>query len=269
MDFWVDPSRIRMEFVLERGKVSPYVANMEIRYLRATFNFGKKRKWISSNPVDGIGFLPVEKRIKHVPPPEDIDKLTAVADPDTQDYLWALRETMGRMSEINRMTWEDVNLEDGYVALYTRKKKGGNLTPRKVWMTDKLAEVLSRRYANRDKSKPWVFWHTYWSSKMGEKLQGPYQDRKKFMKTLCRKAGVRYFRFHALRHSGASVMDNNNVPIGTIQKILGHENRSTTEIYLHSIGQAERDTMSIYERARRKSHTESHTETKKDSSQSA
>ena len=54
-------------------------------------------------------------------------------------------------------------------------------------------------------------------------------------------------------------MDNNNVPIGTIQRILGHENRSTTEIYLHSIGQAEREAMSVYERARKKSHTDSHT----------
>jgi integrase len=55
-------------------------------------------------------------------------------------------------------------------------------------------------------------------------------------------------------------MDNGNVPIGTIQRILGHENRSTTEIYLHSIGHAEREAMSVYELARKKSHIESHTE---------
>jgi integrase len=251
------------QFILERRGVSPYVGNMEVKCLRATFNFAKKRKWVSSNPLDGIDMFPVEKRVRYVPPSEDIDKVIAAADPDTQDYLWALRESMGRMSEINRMTWEDVNLEDGYVILYTRKKKGGNLTPRKVWMTDELLEVLSRRYEERDKSKPWVFWHTYWSSKTGKKEQGPYQNRRKFMRTLCRKAGVRYFRFLPLRHSGASIMDNNNVPIGTIQRILGHENRTTTEVYLHSIGQAEREAMSIYERARKKSHTESHTEVTK------
>jgi len=48
-------------------------------------------------------------------------------------------------------------------------------------------------------------------------------------------------------------MDNNDVPIGAIQKILGHENRTTTEIYLHSIGNAERDTIEIYEQAIQKS----------------
>jgi integrase len=79
------------------------------------------------------------------------------------------------------------------------------------------------------------------------------------MWNLCEKAEVKYFRFHALRHAGASIMDNNNVPIGAIQKILGHENRSTTEIYLHSFGMAEREAISIYELARQKSHIESHT----------
>jgi integrase len=67
------------------------------------------------------------------------------------------------------------------------------------------------------------------------------------MKNLCQKAGVPYFRFHALRHFGASTLDNANVNIGAIQRLLGHENRSTTEIYLHSIGEAEREAMRVFE----------------------
>lgn len=70
----------------------------------------------------------------------------------------------------------------------------------------------------------------------GREVIGPYKDRKKLMKSLCNKAGVRYFRFHTIRHSGASLMDQCNVPMGAIQKVLGHESRRTTEIYLHSAG---------------------------------
>ena len=103
-----------------------------------------------------------------------------------------------------------------------------------------------------------MFWHTYISSKTGEKKEGPFKDRKKFMKTLCQKAGVRYFRFHALRHSGASVMDNNNVPLGAIQRILGHENRTTTEIYLHNLGESDRKAIEVFEKARENSHINSH-----------
>jgi integrase len=246
-------------FILQRGKTSAFTANKEIRYLRSMFNFGKKRGLIKENPVDGIDFLPVSKKLKHVPTPGDIDLVIEMADCDTRDYLWVIRESLGRMSEINQLTWDDVNLDARYVVLYTRKKKGGHRTPRKIPMTARLHEVLSRRYEERDPSKPWVFWHECISSKTKGKYVGPYQDRKRFMQTLCREAGVPYFRFHALRHSRASVMETNNVPIGSIQRILGHENRSTTEIYIHSICDAERSAMDVFERARQKSHTESHT----------
>lgn len=201
------------KFILERSRLSPATANREIRYLRATFNFGKKRNLTQDNPLDGLEFLPVEKVLRHVPSPADVDKVIAAADPEIQDYLWTIRETLGRMSEINRLKWTDVNLEEHYIVLYTRKKEGGNLTPRKVPMTQTLLQVLERRHGNRDPNQPWVFWHTYRSSntyrssKTGEVRKGPYQDRKKFMKILCKKAGVKYFRFHALRHSGASLMD--------------------------------------------------------------
>ncbi len=251
-----------LAFVLKRRKVSPITANKEIRYLRATFNHGVKKRYIKENPAEGMDFFPVEKRVKYVPLPTDLDKVMAMAEPETRDYLCVLRETMARVSEVNRLTWDDVNLQERHVILYTRKKKGGHLTPRKVPMTDKLHDVLARLHAGRDRKKPWVFWHTCTSSKTGETLIGPYQDRKKIMATLCKKAGVRYFRYHAFRHSGATVMENNHVPLGSIQRILGHENRSTTEIYLHSLGDSERSAMAIFERATGNSHTVSHTKEK-------
>ncbi|MFH2122739.1 MAG: site-specific integrase [Pseudomonadota bacterium] len=248
------------KFVLTRHKVSSHTANMEIRYLRATFNFGKKRKLIDFNPVDGLAFLPVDKRIKYVPPVEDIEKIIRVADPGTQDYLITICDTMARVSEVNNLCWNDVNLTNRYVILYTRKKRGGHLTPRKVPMTLRLFEILSKRNAARDPKRPWVYWHRYFDSKAGVWKEAPYKDRKLIMRSLCKKAGVQYFRFHALRHAGASIMDNNQVPIGTIQRILGHENRSTTEIYLHNLGNSEVEAMMILERGMQASHTNSHTD---------
>lgn len=66
--------------------------------------------------------------------------------------------------------------------------------------------------------------------------------------------------WQAYRKDTLNSYNINNVPIGSIQKILGHEQRTTTEIYLHSIGEAEKQAMVIYEAARKKSHTKSHTE---------
>jgi integrase len=228
-------------------------------WVSATFNFGKKKKYIEVNPTDETEFFPVDKQEKYIPSLWDIALVLEVADCNTRDYLETMRETLGRMSEINNLAWDDVDLERRHVVLYTRKKKRGDRTPRRVPMTNRLHEILTRRHTRRDSSKPWVFWHECISSKTKEPYVGPFQDRKRIMRKLCNAAGVKYFRFHALRHAGASLMDAANVPIGSIQRILGHEHRKTTEIYLHGMTDAERDAMDVFERARTNSHTESHT----------
>lgn len=100
--------------LFERRTVSSYTANQDLKYLRATFNFGIGQKLIAADPTKGIKFFPVEKKVKHVPTSIEIDKVIAATDPDTQDYLWTIRETMGRVSEINRLLWEDVNFSGRY-----------------------------------------------------------------------------------------------------------------------------------------------------------
>jgi len=40
--------------------------------------------------------------------------------------------------------------------------------------------------------------------------------------------------------------------VSSIQKLLGHESRLTTEIYLHSLGESEKEAMVIFERASQK-----------------
>ena len=115
---------------------------------------------------------------------------------------------MARVSEVNRLSWDDVNLERRYLVLYTRKKRGGHLTPRKVPLTQRLHEILGRRFSVRDEAVPWVFWRFNVDQQTGERKPAPYNDRRELIKNLCNKAGVRHFRFHALRHAGASIMDN-------------------------------------------------------------
>jgi len=62
--------------------------------------------------------------MRYIPPVEDIDRVIAAAKADIKDYLWTIRDTMARVGEINRLTWDDVVFEGetGYVVLYTRKK---------------------------------------------------------------------------------------------------------------------------------------------------
>jgi len=127
---------------------------------------------------------------------------------------------MGRMSEVNRLKWDDVDLENRFIIIiYAEKKRAPNSTENP--MPERSFKSLQCRYANPDTDKPWIFWHRYWDRKKQEWSEAPFKDRKKIMTTLCRNAGVRYFRYHAPRHFCASLLDSANVPIGSIQRILG------------------------------------------------
>ncbi len=186
-------------YLKKRLRVSAHVANKELQYLRATFNFGVKKSLITLNPTDGIEFFPIDKRKKYVPPKEDILKVIAAGDPEAQQYLWTIILTAGRVGEINNLTWDDVNFEKRLVTLWTRKRKGGNREPREIPMIQNLYNILEHRFKHRDPQIPWVFWHTYWSRRAGGWVKGPYADRKKLMANLCEDAKVKYFRYHALQ----------------------------------------------------------------------
>lgn len=129
------------KFIRERKREgSAATANKEIRYLRAAFNFARKKQWIKYSPLDGIEFLPVDKPIRYTPTSEEIDKVIAVAGadpwlakryPDTVDYLMTFRDTLGRMSEINRLEWErDVNLKERYLSSTPGRSTGALLQGR-------------------------------------------------------------------------------------------------------------------------------------------
>lgn len=239
----ITTAMVQMYLKEVRKAISAQTANKELRGLRAMFNFGIKKpnRWFMHNPTDDIDFFPVEKKKKYVPPIKDVIAVLLAASGEVQDYLWTIALTLGRMSEINRLEKDDLDFENGTVTLYTRKSKNGDLVPREIPMTKRLREVLLRRL--KGNNTPWVFHHTYYSRKTMEWVTGPYTDRKRIMKTLCEKTSVRYFRFHPIRHFGASVLIKEGVDPRTIQDLLGHANFKTTEIYLHSFSGSNKEAM--------------------------
>lgn len=204
-------------------------ANRHLKDLNALYNWAIKTEILRSNPFRSIDPFPEEPFVKYVPPPEDIDRVLMAATDEDLDLLICVYHTGGRIGEILRLKWDDVNLEKRSVTLWTRKRRGGQLEPDQLAISDILLDVLERRWKHRNKESAFVFYKA-------DGAPYSYQSKRNMMEDLCQRAGVTRFGFHAIRHHVASIIaDSGKATLGQIQKFLRHRRQTTTEKYLHEL----------------------------------
>jgi site-specific recombinase XerD len=205
------------------------VANRHLKDLKALYGWGFLNDLVKTNPCKTIEPFPEAKSVKYVPPAEDIDKCLMAASQEDMDLLVCLYHTGGRIGEILRLSWEDVNLEKRSIILWTRKRRGGQLEPDKLSMAESLHSLLVRRWQNRNKESQFVF-----CKQNGQCFS--YQSKRNLMADLCERAKVKPFGFHAIRHHVASILaDSGKATLTQIQRFLRHRRPSTTENYLHEV----------------------------------
>jgi len=191
-------------------------------------------KVVRENPCQDLERMPYTPPRKVIPSEIDILKLIAAANPktDERDLLTVLLLTLARIDEILRLTWADVNFDQSVVSLWTRKRKDGNLEADLLPMNEDLHAVLWKRWNARTQNI-WVFPNEITGTR--------FARRPHFMSGLCKRADVKPFGFHALRHFMASFLaDRKKVSKMTISRLLRHKSLGTTEIYLQSIGEGQR-----------------------------
>ena len=201
--------------------------NIHRKELRAVFNYGiTKGITPAPNPVNNIDKLPEDQTVAYIPPQEDIVKAILAAGVD-RPLLMVLLHTLARISEILGMRWRDVSFSQGSVRLWTRKRKGGGLEYDDLPMNEALKEVLQSLWEER-KQEEWVFFN--------EDTGTRYNRRPKFMAGICKRAGVKPFGFHSIRHFAASFLaDKDKISMKAISGLLRHKSLNTTERYLHHI----------------------------------
>jgi integrase len=209
------------EYINEVAAESKPKANKYLRRIKSLFNFGVERGWTSDNPAVLLKSFPVDKKKKYIPPKADILKILKIAKGVDRAYLMLIIHTLARVREINYLKWEDVH--EGYLTLWTRKSRNSNLVPRDIPLNKVLKGVLKKI----PKKGAYVF--------INPRTKNPYDYRDKFLATLCRKAEVKPFTYHNLRHFGASMLASNGAGLGDIQGILGHSQVSTTDGYIQSL----------------------------------
>lgn len=124
-----------------------------------------------------------------------------------------------RKGEILNLQWDNVDLKHGFILLDVTK----NGERREIPINDTLRTTLSSLVRRID--VPYVFYDPATGK--------PYQDVKRSFNTACRKAKIRNFRFHDLRHTFASHLVMAGYDVTTVKELLGHKTLTMTLRYAH------------------------------------
>lgn len=200
------------------------------------FNWSKRHVDQSIvNPCELLEKMPNPRKERDIPTRTEFLQLLSACGPNEKPLIVVLAHSLGRIDEILRMTWRDINFEKKVLVLWSRKNRAGDWKPRTIGMNGDLEAMLLSMWRRREQDK-WVFYNA--------RKHDRYLRRPKLMKTLCKRAGISFYTFHQIRHFMATYMhDIMKVPTGVLSGILGHENKRTTEIYLHSVDEAQREAM--------------------------
>jgi integrase len=194
--------------------------------LCALLTWAWKRRLIADNPCFFLEKMPESKFVRAIPSQADMAKIMLAAGED-RPFLLVMYHTLGRLDEILRLKWEDVNFTQRIIKLWTRKRRGGGWEFDLFPINQVLYDVLWSLWQGR-KQDQWIFFN----AKTGTR----YNRRPKLMHTVCRRAGVPYYGFHTIRHYVASRLhDELKWSTAKVGRLLRHRAKQTTEKYLQTI----------------------------------
>lgn len=180
----------------------------------------------------------LRKRIRFASADEWERLLAACTTDQQRDILtFAVETGLRHHSELCTLTWQQIDLKRRQISLIPDLVDVKNDEPRIIPLSEAAILVLS--HTTRHNRFDWVFWH---EPVKGADHDDPESWRFKSMNNWWaetrRRAGVKNFRFHDIRHTFASNFLNDGGSISALKIMLGHSSIGVTERYAHLIMEA-------------------------------
>lgn len=222
--------------------------------LKDGFEYAVKQNIIDSNPATDL-IMPKQNIAKKV------DAYTAEEQKKIVEYCrnsngldrvyYFLIATGVRVGEAICLTWDDVNLKEGYIdinktAIKAEKGIKVQLHPktgqsvRRIYLSDNTICFIRRLKDNREEKES----RLVLPNRNGN-IYNVSTLRQHWMKT-CVKLNIPYKSMHALRHSWATRALEGNIPVQTVSKMLGHKSVATTmDIYQSVFSESKKNAAQI------------------------
>ncbi len=237
---WNDVDSETLQAYLESISGSDYAPSTvarKVAALKSFFGFLSESGVVTGNPASGLEAPPVRKLLPQVLTDEEIKRLleapgTASSPKAIRDraLLELLYSTGMKASEIIGLRLSDLDMERG-VIICGGPSGASRVIPLNGSARQKLAEYIS---SGRPMLLKGEDDGTLFLNHRGRKLtrQGLWL----IIKSYARIAGIeRKVTPHALRHSFAAHQLSRGVSLRDVQRLLGHANISTTQVYTHLI----------------------------------
>lgn len=198
--------------------VTPATVNREITCIRHMFAKAIEWGYVRRNPLKEV------KKLKEPPgrlrylTREEIAALLDACNHHLRPIVVAALNTGMRKSEILSLKWRDLDLKNRRITVTNTKNNEIRVIS--------INKTLYRELLGLDRTarSEYVFSHG-----KGE----PYGDVKKGFTSAVRKAGIKDFRFHGLRHTFDSHLVMQGVDLRTVQQLMGHKEIKMTMRYAH------------------------------------
>ena len=234
---------------LKGSTIAHYTSNMNTALKEAVI-----AEIIPSNPMDRIESVKKEVYIPEFYTDDELIELIEVIKTQKLELPLTLGIIYGlRREEILGLTWNAIDFKnksitirktvgrgkyDGVTQFLIKDIPKNKSSYRTLPMFDFIADLL-KKYKEKYKLNEKIFGNTYITDYKdficlmdnGELVKPDYVDRT--FSRILKENGFRHIRLHDLRHSCATLLLRNGVPLPEIQKWLSHSNIITTQRYSH------------------------------------
>lgn len=207
--------------VLNDGK-APATANRHLAALKHMFTKAVEWEMVDEEAQKRVRRVKLlqenNKRLRYLSK-EECQALLNACSPHLRPIVITALNTGMRREEMLSLEWErHIDLRHGFILLDITK----NGERREIPINQTLMETLQGLI--RGISSPYVF-----IDESGNR----YKDMRRSFHSACRRAGIKDFRFHDLRHTFASHLIMSGVDITTAKELLGHKTLTMTLRYAH------------------------------------